>query len=123
MQSEKTALKNQLDSLNRQIESLLDRIVEANNVSVVSAYEDKIEKLERDKILPKEKMENSVPEKGRFEDCMELALRLPLSPWKIYKMVTTLCVKPCFGWCLLSHFDTVQMVYMEIPNYHSLSGA
>ncbi len=85
VQGEKTALRNQLDDLNRQIESLLDRIVEANNASIVSAYEDKIEKLERDKILLKEKIGNSIPEKGRFEDCMELVLRLLSSHWKIYK--------------------------------------
>lgn len=85
VQGEKTALKNQLDDLNRQIESLLDRIIDANNASVVNAYEYKIEKLERDKILLKEKIDNAVPEKGRFEDCMELALQFLSSPWKIYK--------------------------------------
>ncbi|MFK7754018.1 MAG: resolvase, partial [Sedimentitalea sp.] len=84
-QGEKTALKNQLDDLNRQIESLLDRIVETSNSSVVSAYEDKIDKLERDKIVLREKLDSAVPEKGRFEDCMELALRFLSSPWKIYK--------------------------------------
>ena len=84
-QGEKAALKDQLDDLDRQIESLLDRIVEASNASVVSAYENKIEKLERDKIVLKERLGNSVPEKGRFEDCMELALRFLSSPWKIYK--------------------------------------
>ena len=33
----------------------------------------------------REKIDNAVPEKGRFEDCMELALRFLSSPWKIYK--------------------------------------
>lgn len=82
---EKTALKDQLDDLNRQIESLLDRIVDASNASVVSAYEGKIEKLERDKIVLKEQIEKTLPEKGRLEECIELSLRFLSSPWKIYK--------------------------------------
>ncbi len=84
-QSEKTALKNQLDDLNQKIESLLDRIVDANNASVVNAYEGKIDKLERDKIVLQEKIGKAVPEKGRLEDCMELALSFLSSPWNIYK--------------------------------------
>ncbi len=84
-QSEKAALKLQLDDLNRQIESLLDRVVEANNSAVVSAYENKIDKLERDKIVLRERIAEAVPDKGRFEDCMELAMRFLSSPWKIYK--------------------------------------
>ena len=85
VQSEKTALKNQLDDLNGQIESLLDRIVDATNASVVSAYEDKIDKLERDKILLKEKIDAVAPAKGRLEECIELSMRFLSSPWKIYK--------------------------------------
>ena len=84
-QSEKTALKNQLEDINRQIESLLDRVVEANNASVVSAYEDKIDKLERDKFVLQEKIDKAVPYKGRLEDCIEPSLRFLASPWRIYK--------------------------------------
>lgn len=84
-QSEKTALKNQLDGLNGQIESLLDRIVETTNASVVSAYADKIDKLERDKILLRAKLDAVAPAKGRLEECIELSLRFLSSPWKIYK--------------------------------------
>ena len=84
-QGEKTALKNQLDDPNRQIESLLDRIVEANSGSIVNAYEHKIEKLERDKIVLRERIDKAVPEKGRLEECIELSLRFLSSPWQIYK--------------------------------------
>ena len=82
---EKDVLRKQLDETNRQIEGLLDRIVEANNASVVSAYETRIDKLERDRIVLQEKIDNAVPEKGRLEDCMELAMRFLSSPWNIYK--------------------------------------
>ena len=119
---EKTALKKQIDDLNGQIESLLDRIVEANNSAVISAYEDKIDKLERSKMLIQEKIEDAVPEKGCLEDCMELAMRFLSSPWNIYKKVTTRCVKPCFGWPLLSLFNAAQTGCMEHQNFRFLSG-
>lgn len=107
---EKLALKNQPDDLNRQIESLLDRIVETSNSSVVGAYEYRIYKLERDKIVLREKLDSAVPEMGRFEECMELALRFLTSLWKIYKMVKFLSAKPSFGWRLLSQLDILKMV-------------
>ena len=48
-------------------------------------YETRIDRLERDRIVLQEKIDNAVPEKGRLEDCMELALRFLSSPWNIYK--------------------------------------
>ena len=83
--NEKEALRRQLEDLNRQLESMLDRIVEANSASVVSAYETRIEKLERDKIVLQERIAKSVPPKGRLEDCIELSLEFLSSPWNIWK--------------------------------------
>ncbi len=83
--SEKVALQKQVVDVDCQIEGLLDRIVEAKNASVVSAYETRIEKLERDKIVISERLEKSLPPKGRLEDCMELTLKFLSSPWEIYK--------------------------------------
>jgi len=45
--NEREALKKQIKDVNRQLENMLDRIVEANSASVVSAYESRIEKPER----------------------------------------------------------------------------
>ena len=84
-QNEKEALRKQLEDLNRQLESMLDRIVEANSASVVSAYETRIEKLERDKIVLQERIAKSIPPKGRLEDCIELSLKFLSSPWNIWK--------------------------------------
>ena len=60
-QNEKEALKKQRKDINRQLENMLDRIVEANSASVVSAYETRIEKLERDKIVLQERIAKSIP--------------------------------------------------------------
>ncbi|GKY88118.1 hypothetical protein STA1M1_19870 [Sinisalibacter aestuarii] len=82
---EKDELQSQLKDVERQIESLLDRIVDATSASVVSAYEARIEKLERQKIVLAERIEKSLPPKGRLEDCIELALRFLSNPWNLYK--------------------------------------
>jgi len=79
----KEALREQLKGINRQLENMLDRIVEANSASVVSAYESRIETLEREKLVLHEKIAKSVPPKGRLEDCIELSLKFLSSPWNI----------------------------------------
>ncbi len=82
---ERDELQKQLKEVDRQIGSLLDRIVDATSASVVSAYEARIDKLERQKIVLAERVETTVPPKGRLEDCIELALNFLASPWNIYK--------------------------------------
>ena len=82
---EKKAFQEQIDDINRRLENMLDRIVEANNASVVSAYESRIEKLEREKLVLQERIGKSVPPKGRLEDCIELSLSFLSSPWNIWK--------------------------------------
>lgn len=72
---EKEALQKQLSDIDGQLEGMLDRIVEANSASVVRAYESRIEKLERNKLVLQEKINKSVPPKGRLEDCIELSLK------------------------------------------------
>ena len=83
--NEKEALQQQIKDVNRQLENMLDRIVEASSASVVSAYESRIEKLEREKLVLHERIAKSVPPKGRLEDCIELSLKFLSSPWNIWK--------------------------------------
>ena len=82
---EKKAFQELIDDINRRLENMLDRIVEANNASVVSAYESRIEKLEREKLVLQERIGKSVPPKGRLEDCIELSLSFLSSPWNLWK--------------------------------------
>ena len=41
--------------------------------------------LERDRMVLQEKIDNAVPERGRLEDCMELAMRLLSRSCNLYK--------------------------------------
>jgi hypothetical protein len=56
---------------------------EADNASVIKAYEGKIAKLEREKLLLAEKAARIVPPKGRLEEFIEPALELLGNPWNI----------------------------------------
>ncbi len=64
----KEELAKQLRDVGRQIETLLERIMEAENATVIKAYEAKIANLEREKLLLAEKAEKIVPPKSRLEE-------------------------------------------------------
>lgn len=78
------SLKESVRSLEKQIEQLLDRIVEASNDSVVAAYEKRIAKLEREKVLAQEKLSQAGKPKHTFEESFEHAMRFLASPWQVW---------------------------------------
>jgi site-specific DNA recombinase len=82
---EKDEIAKQLRDTEKQIETLLERIVDADNPIVVKAYEGKIAKLERKKAVLGEKATRIVPPKGRLEEFIEPALQFLASPWNIYE--------------------------------------
>ena len=82
---DRDALAAQIKETDSQIEALLNRIVEATNGSVISAYEARIEKLERQKIRLAEQAAETVPPQGRFEEFIEPALSFLSNPWNIYE--------------------------------------
>lgn len=84
-QAAKQEWERQLAEAEKQINGLLDRIVDATNPAVIGAYEQRIAKLERERLVLAERASQTVPAKGRLEDCIELALKFLSSPWKIYE--------------------------------------
>ncbi len=84
-EKEKAEVLRQLKDVDNQIENLVDRIVGASSSTLVSAFEVRIEKLEREKILLSERAEKSLPPKGRFEEFIELSLLFLSNPWNIYQ--------------------------------------
>ncbi len=77
--------KRQIRDVEKQVEELLDRIVEARSPTVIAAYEARIDKLERQKRALASREVEAVPETGRLEECIELALGFLSNPWKIYE--------------------------------------
>lgn len=84
-QSAKDEWQRQLSEVGNQIDGLLDRIVDATNASVIRAYEQRIANLERERLVLAERVTQSVPHKGRLEDCIELTLTFLSNPCNIYE--------------------------------------
>lgn len=77
---QKDQIAAQLRETEKQVETLLERIVESDNPIVIKAYEAKIGKLERKKLLLAEKAAQTVPAKGRLEEFIEPALNFLANP-------------------------------------------
>ncbi len=78
------ALKMSIKQIDKQIDQLLDRVVDATNDSVVSAYEKRIAKLEREKILAEEQLAQTGKPRHTFDESFEHAKRFLSSPWNIW---------------------------------------
>ena len=77
-------LKAEMADIDRQIEGLVDRIVEASTPTVISAFETRIAKLESEKLAIAEKLENGTQPSHSFEDLFELAFEFLRNPWKLW---------------------------------------
>jgi len=71
--------------LQRQIEQLLDRLMEAENKTVVSAYEKRIAKLEEEKLILAERAASAGKPQRTFGQMFELAMAFVASPWKLWE--------------------------------------
>ena len=77
-------LKANIKQIEKQVDQLLDGIVDASSDSVVSAYEKWIAKLEREKVLAEEQLAQSGKPRHTFEESFEHAIRFLSSPWNIW---------------------------------------
>ena len=79
-----SSLKSKLVKNEKQIEQLLDRVVEAENPTVIGAYEKRIAQLEKQKLITIEKLENKGNPKHTFDEMFELALNFLSTPWNLW---------------------------------------
>lgn len=77
-------LRQNAGKVDKQIDQLLNRIVEADNQSVIKAYENKITTLEKEKLLIAEKLQNQSKPRHAFEKMFELALEFLSPPWNLW---------------------------------------
>ena len=90
----KKALQADIAKIEKQIDQLLDRIVDASSDSVVSAYEKRVAKLEREKLLAQEKLAETGVPRHTLEESFEHAMNFLSSPWKIWENAD-LALKKC----------------------------
>ncbi len=84
-QAQKQLLKQECQKLEEQVESLMERLVEADSPSLISAYEKQIEKLERQKLLTLEKCEKHGQSRHSFTKMFEHAMTFLSNPCKIWE--------------------------------------
>ena len=80
----KQSVKREAATIEKQIERLLDRLVEADTPSVISAYEKRVATLEKEKLLMMEKLAASGTPHRAFEDMFEHAMTFLANPWKLW---------------------------------------
>ena len=77
--------QRQIAAAEKQIETLLTRIMDASNPTVIRSYEKKIGELERGKVVLAEQIANQAEPKGKFEEQLEPALAFLANPWKLWQ--------------------------------------
>ena len=90
-------MKRQLKAVKKQTENLLDGIVDAGSPSVINAYETRLAKQDREKIILGEKACSALPPKGRLKEFIELSLQFISSIWNITTMATTPPARQCYA--------------------------
>ena len=87
-QAQSDALNNnaeqELAKIDKQIEGLLDRIVDASTASVIKAYETRIAKLERDKLAISEQLAKTGAPRRSLDELFELAMSFLKNPSKLW---------------------------------------
>lgn len=78
-------LQRKAKNLEKQIETLVERVVDASNSSVMAAFDRKIAKLEEERMLALEDAKQGCQPKHTFEESFELALKFLSSPWNVWK--------------------------------------
>ncbi len=68
----------------QKIEQLVDRIVETDNSTIMAAFEKKIAKLEKQKLVLSEKLQNAGKPKHTYEQMFELAMQFLSNPWNLW---------------------------------------
>ncbi|EEB85376.1 recombinase family protein [Roseobacter sp. GAI101] len=81
----KRSTQRQIVNIEKQIETLLGRIMNATSDPVIVAYESKLDQLEKDKARMRENLSKSEPKAGMLEEMIELSLKFLSSPWKIWE--------------------------------------
>ncbi len=76
--------KKEAAKLQKQIDRLLERIVETDNASVITAYENRIAALERQKLVVNDDIENRGKPKRAFDEMFELAFTFLSNPWNLW---------------------------------------
>ena len=83
-QDQHKGIKADIKSVDKTIDSFLTRIVEADNIKVIKAYETKIATLEMQKMALNEKLTKDTSKKKPYEESVRTAVAFLLNPSKLW---------------------------------------
>ena len=78
-------VKKELVALDRGIEQLLDKLIEASSQTVISAYEKRIDSMEKQKMVLQEKLVKKAQPVHDFDTTFRTALKILSNPLKIWR--------------------------------------
>ncbi len=82
---QRQSLQKALRETETKMENLLDRVVDTTSAAMVSAYERRIEALERDKLVLREQLDAGAQNRRPFGEMFKLTLLFLANPHKIWK--------------------------------------
>lgn len=80
----RSTMKLQTVAIGKKITQMLDRIVEADSPTVISAYERKVDELERQKLVLAEKTARCGTMVKGFDESFRTALEFIANPWNLW---------------------------------------
>lgn len=78
-------VRRRIAEIEKQTAALLDRIIEASSQSVITRYEQRINELERERLVMAEKLETKARPRKSFEEMFELTLGILANPCNIWE--------------------------------------
>jgi len=79
------SIRKEVANLEKQIKGLIDRVIETDSPSLISAYEERIKSLESDKTNLTQKLPVSEDPKGDIQAATRIALAFLANPWNLRK--------------------------------------
>jgi site-specific DNA recombinase len=81
----RSTMKLQIAAIEKKIAQMLDRIVDADSSTVISAYERKVDELERQKLVLAEKTARCGTMAKSFDDSVRTAFEFVANPWNLWE--------------------------------------
>lgn len=79
------AFSDQISAIDKQIDGILDRIVQSSVPTVISRFEERVRELEEEKLRLVERKAQSGQPASNYEDTLRTALAFLANPWNLWK--------------------------------------
>ena len=102
-QESRNALESDIAELNKQKDTLLDKLLDSSNSTVMAACEQRIEKIERDILAIQQKMQKKLKPLRTFDETFRTAMLFLSNPYKLWGSGTYTHKRAVLRLCFLEH--------------------